>query len=85
MDAVAEDGVALPGLPPPRRLSLIGWRGEDFAAFAPKRLPGRSRPIGVTCRLCERPDCAHRMHAPVTRPAAFHEHVVGPSDYELAS
>ena len=82
--AVAEDGTVLPGLPPPRRLSLIGWRRDDFLAIVPQPTPDSRRPIGVTCRLCERLDCAHRMHAPVTRPAAFHEHVVGPSDYELA-
>jgi predicted transcriptional regulator len=37
----------------------------------------------VTCRLCERLDCAERLIAPVTLPAAFHAHVVGPSDYEV--
>jgi predicted transcriptional regulator len=41
------------------------------------------RGIGVTCRLCERLDCGHRMHPPITRPAGLHDHVVGPSDYEL--
>lgn len=82
--ACAEDGVRSPGLPTPRRLAMLGWRREAGGAFAGRWLAGSVRPVGVTCRLCERLDCAHRMHAPVTRPAAFHEHVVGPSDAELA-
>jgi predicted transcriptional regulator len=42
------------------------------------------RPIGVSCRLCERPACTHRAHPAATRPAAFYDHVVGLSEYELA-
>ena len=61
---------------------MIGFRRE--AASLARDWPPDGRPIGVTCRLCERLDCAHRVHPPVTRPAAFHDHVVGPSDYEVA-
>jgi hypothetical protein len=77
--ALAEDGPADPGLSPPRRLSLLGWRRrpEDEAR-------GESpRPVGVTCRLCERSDCAHRLFPPVAQTTGFHDHVVGPADYEL--
>jgi predicted transcriptional regulator len=81
--AVAEDGVARDGLPPARRLALAGWRREDVAEIARAWPPFPTRGIGVTCRLCERLDCSHRMHPPATRPAALHEHVVGPSDYEM--
>jgi predicted transcriptional regulator/transcriptional regulator with XRE-family HTH domain len=84
VSAVAEEGIALPGLPPPRRLAMIGWRREEAAALIGDHSTLPARPIGLTCRLCERLDCGHRMHPPMTRPAAFHEHVVGPSDYELA-
>lgn len=31
-------------------------------------------PIGVTCRLCERPDCAARAHPPLRRRLVFDEH-----------
>jgi XRE family transcriptional regulator, fatty acid utilization regulator len=79
--AVAEEGPRIPDLPPPRRLALLGWRREEGALMPNGRVPGL-RPIGVTCRLCERLDCSHRVHVPVTRPAALHEHVVGPSDLE---
>lgn len=77
--ALAEDGAADCGLPPPRRLALLGWRkraedGERSAA---------ARPIGVTCRLCERTDCAHRLHPPVAQTTGFQGHVVGLADYEL--
>ncbi len=77
--ALAEDGPADNGLPPPRRLSLIGWRAaaQDGAESA------TARPIGVTCRLCERSDCAHRLHPPVALPSGFQDHVVGAADYEL--
>jgi predicted transcriptional regulator/DNA-binding XRE family transcriptional regulator len=82
--AVAEEGQWREDLPPPRRLAMIGWRRDDagFLAGHWPALPARQ--VGVTCRLCERLDCAHRVHPPVTRPAAFHDHVVGASDYELA-
>jgi XRE family transcriptional regulator, fatty acid utilization regulator len=81
--AFAEAGPLSAPLPPPRRLSLVGWRSGDVADLlgAP---PGATRPVGVTCRLCERLDCSHRHTAPVAQPSAFYEHVVGPADYELA-
>jgi predicted transcriptional regulator len=79
--ALAEDSTADASLPPPRRLSLIGWRrsAED------KERSEAARPIGVTCRLCERTDCAHRLHPPVARPTGFQDHVVGLAEYELTS
>ncbi len=82
--AVAEDGEWQRNLPPPRRLALLGFRREAAGSIARDWPALTVRPIGVTCRLCERLDCAHRVHPPVTRPAAFHDHVVGPSDYEVA-
>jgi len=84
VSAVAEEGIALPGLPPPRRLAMIGWRRDAAGTLIGDHATLPVRPIGLTCRLCERLDCGHRMHPPMTRPAAFHDHVVGPSDYELA-
>jgi XRE family transcriptional regulator, fatty acid utilization regulator len=79
--AFAEDGPLTGPLPPPRRLTLLGWRSADVAdLLGPSRAP---RPIGVTCRLCERFDCGHRHSPPVAQPSAFHEHVIGPSDHEL--
>lgn len=73
--ACREDGMAVDGLAAPRRLSLIAWKREGA--------PGGSaaRPVGVTCRLCERSDCSYRASAPATRPAAFDEHLIGPSHH----
>ena len=56
------------GLPPPRRVATIGWRREDAEGLVRTARERPARPIGVTCRLCERNDCAHRVHAPVTPP-----------------
>ncbi len=81
--AFAEEGPLSGPLPPPRRLTLIGWRSADIAD-AISVPAGATRPVGVTCRLCKRLDCAHRNSPPVAQPSAFHEHVVGPADYELA-
>lgn len=84
--AVAEEGLApeTDG-PPPRRLTLLGIARKHAASTAYD--PGdsaTSRPIGVSCRLCERAACTHRAHPAATRPAAFYDHVVGLSEYELA-
>ncbi len=81
--AFSEEGPLTGALPAPRRLSLIGWRSADIADVL-GAAPGAPRPVGVTCRLCERPDCAHRHSPPVAQPSAFHENVVGPADYELS-
>ncbi len=81
--AFAERGPHSAPLPPPRRLTLIGWRAADIAE-ARGRPAAAARPVGVTCRLCERLDCGHRHTPPVAQPTAFHEHVVGPSDHELS-
>jgi len=84
--AVAEEGLVPEGEgPPPRRLTLLGIARKDAASTA--YYPGEgaaSRPIGVSCRLCERAACTHRAHPAATRPAAFYDHVVGLSEYELA-
>jgi predicted transcriptional regulator/DNA-binding XRE family transcriptional regulator len=79
--AVAEEGPAQGGLPPPRRLAMIGWRREAEQ----KRAGDVERPVGVTCRLCERADCAHRLHPPVAQTSGFQDYVIGPADYELTS
>jgi hypothetical protein len=81
--ATVEEGTRTPGMPPPQRLSLLGWRRDQLGAFGDLWTALPIRGIGVTCRLCERLDCGHRMHPPITRPAGLHDHVVGPSDYEL--
>lgn len=77
--AVAQEGPALGGLPPPRRLAMIGWRREQEQEPA----GDAERPVGVTCRLCERADCAHRLYPPVAQTSGFQDHVIGPADYEL--
>jgi predicted transcriptional regulator len=76
--ALAEESPADADLPPPRRLSLIGWR---------QTIEGRgasARPVGVTCRLCERSECGHRSSPMLTLPAALGDHVVGPALEEPA-
>jgi hypothetical protein len=47
--------------------ALVYAEGRDLSA-AP------ATPIGVTCRLCERPDCAARAHPPLRRRLVFDEH-----------
>lgn len=81
--ALTEESASAGALPPPRRLALIGWRlSEDSADRAASPRPAR-RPVGVTCRLCERIDCGHRTAQPVALPGGFLDHVVGPSNYEV--
>ena len=81
--AILDEGTRVPPLPPPRRLALLGWpRDKALAPYFPLSAPARG--IGVTCRLCERLDCAHRVHPLVSRPVGLQENVVGPSDYELS-
>lgn len=77
--AIAEDGPSDAGLAPPRRLSLIGRR----KSVGDQESREGARPIGVTCRLCDRDDCAHRLQPPVALPGGFQDHVVGAADYEL--
>lgn len=45
---------------------LVYAKGVDLNAEA--------TPIGVTCRLCERPDCAARAHPPLQRRLVVDEH-----------
>lgn len=47
--------------------ALIYARGLDLAA-------AQSTPIGVTCRLCDRTDCAARAHPPLRRRLVMDEH-----------
>ncbi|HMB48310.1 MAG TPA: short-chain fatty acyl-CoA regulator family protein [Afifellaceae bacterium] len=84
--AIAEAGIsANDGGPPPVVRSFIGMT-EAAARQTVYRLESdrEPRPVGVTCRVCERQACPHRSHPPATRPAAFHDFVVGLSDHELA-
>jgi predicted transcriptional regulator len=46
---------------------LIYAEGLDLEAAA-------ATPIGVTCRLCDRQDCAARAHPPIRRRLVFDEH-----------
>lgn len=62
----AERAVAL-GCALERANELVYARGLDLEA-AP------ATPIGVTCRLCERPDCAARAHPPLRRRLVIDEH-----------
>jgi predicted transcriptional regulator/transcriptional regulator with XRE-family HTH domain len=83
--ATAEAGLAAnDGGPPPLIRSFVGM---DEAAARDSVYGFREdiepRPVGTTCRLCERQACPHRSHPPATRPAAFHDFVVGLSDHEL--
>jgi len=75
--AVVEEGPAEADLPPPRRLSLIGWRTVADENEVP-------RPVGVTCRLCERGDCAHRSSPRLSQPVTLADHVVGPGEEAAA-
>jgi len=84
--ATAEEGLAAnDGGPPPVIRSFIGMdeaaARQSVYGFGQEAEP---RPIGMTCRLCERQACPHRSHPPATRPAAYQDFVVGLSDHELA-
>ncbi len=46
---------------------LVYAKGMDFENAA-------ATPVGVTCRLCERPDCAARAHPPLRRRLVIDEH-----------
>lgn len=46
---------------------LIYARGRDIEGE-------KATPVGVTCRLCERPDCAARAHPPLRRRLIVDEH-----------
>lgn len=46
---------------------LVYARGIDLETAPPT-------PVGVTCRLCERPDCAARAHPPMRRRLIVDEH-----------
>lgn len=83
--AVHEEDSALPDwLPPPRRLTMIGWRRDEAPGVAAGPPGAQPRPVGLTCRLCERLDCGHRAQPAASRPGAFQDHVVGPSDHGSA-
>lgn len=64
--AQAERAVAL-GCAIEHADSLVYARNMDLSAAKPT-------PIGVTCRLCERPDCAARAHPPLRRRLIVDEH-----------
>ena len=64
---VIEDGAGTGAQPRPRRRAMIGWRATEGADAR----DGKARPIGVTCRLCERLDCAHRIQPPISQPGGL--------------
>jgi predicted transcriptional regulator/transcriptional regulator with XRE-family HTH domain len=57
---------------------LVYARGLDLAAPDPT-------PIGINCRLCERPSCPQRAAPPLTRPLIIDERVRGISPFTFAS
>lgn len=60
------------------RVVVVGCAIEDAASLVyaagldPETAP--ATPVGVTCRLCERPDCAARAHPPLRRRLILDEH-----------
>src|SRR5690606_10848918 len=70
-------GAAFFGAPPADRAVALGCALEHAGAlvYADGLDPASpATPIGVTCRLCERPDCAARAHPPWRRRLVFDEH-----------
>jgi XRE family transcriptional regulator, fatty acid utilization regulator len=59
--------------------------------YAPRLVYGRdidpkgitSTPIGINCRLCERPNCAQRSAAPLMGSLSFSEHSKGVSAFPV--
>jgi len=94
---LAPDGTALLGIaareeraspvhgdPPRLRLALLALAAEDAADTVYAAGSAPARPVGVTCRLCERVACHSRTQPPVTHPSAFADSVIGLSDHEFA-
>lgn len=74
----------------PRRRYAIGWGCEltyaDQLVYADGldwRRPRVLTPIGVSCRLCDRPDCAQRAFPPVGRRLSVDRNTRGEVPYEL--
>jgi XRE family transcriptional regulator, fatty acid utilization regulator len=80
-----------------RAATVWGEQGAQFAIglgcelkYAHRLVYGRDRdaknpdatPIGVNCRLCERPNCAQRAAPPSLRPLDINENVRGPSPFD---
>ena len=65
------------GAPQAERAVALGCRLEDAGklVYAPLGVEATpATPIGVTCRLCERADCAARAHPPLRRRIVVDEH-----------
>ena len=73
-----QGGVGGYGAPSAERAVALGCRLADAGALIYARgldLPGApATPIGLTCRLCERVDCAARAHPPMKRRLVIDEH-----------
>jgi hypothetical protein len=73
-----QGGAAGYGAPVAERAVALGCRLEDAGALIyaqgadPSAAP--ATPIGLTCRLCERIDCAARAHPPLKRRLVIDEH-----------
>jgi predicted transcriptional regulator len=74
----------------PRRRYAIGWGCEltyaDQFVYADGfdwRRPRALTPIGVSCRLCDRPDCAQRAFPPVGRRLSVDRNSRGEVPYQL--
>jgi XRE family transcriptional regulator, fatty acid utilization regulator len=80
-----------------RAATIWGEQGAQFAIglgcelkYANRLTYGRgldlkntgATPIGVNCRLCERPNCAQRAAPPSLRPLDVNENVRGPSPFD---
>ena len=80
-----------------RAATMWGEQGAQFAIglgcelkYAHRLVYGRglepkmaaATPIGVNCRLCERPNCAQRAAPPALRPLDISENLRGPSPFD---
>jgi hypothetical protein len=55
---------------------LVYSRGLDLKTYEPT-------PIGINCRLCERPNCSQRAAPPLLKALQIDEHVKGVSPFEF--
>lgn len=66
------------GAPTADRAVALGCRLEDAGALiyadGVDLARAEATPIGITCRLCERPNCAARAHPPMRRRLVVDEH-----------